>query len=128
MRRPSARSGFCFMISLETLSVLRPPSSTPLLKLMSHSTPIPDSTPMPNSTSMPIASPPAHVGLYQPEIPGNTGNIGRTCVAVGAKLWIVEPAAFSFDEKRLRRAGLDYWQYLDWEPVPSWDVLCEQLN
>lgn len=81
------------------------------------------------SDSLPLSvQPPAHVVLYQPEIPQNTGNIGRTCVAVGAKLWIVEPASFQFDEKRLRRAGLDYWQYLDWEPVPSWDALCERLN
>jgi len=73
-------------------------------------------------------SPPAHVVLYQPEIPQNTGNIGRTCVAVGAKLWIVEPASFSFDEKRLRRAGLDYWQYLDFERVPNWEALTERLD
>ena len=77
---------------------------------------------------MPIASPPAHVVLYQPEIPGNTGNIGRTCVAVGAKLWIVEPAAFSFDEKRLRRAGLDYWQHLDFERVANWEELTQKLD
>ena len=43
-------------------------------------------------------SPTAHVVLYQPEIPQNTGNIGRTCVAVGAKLWIVRPAAFRIDD------------------------------
>ncbi|TWT72922.1 tRNA (cytidine(34)-2'-O)-methyltransferase [Allorhodopirellula solitaria] len=71
---------------------------------------------------------PAHVVLYQPEIPQNTGNIGRTCVAVGAKLWIVQPAAFSFEEKRLRRAGLDYWQHLDIEMVPDWQALTERLD
>jgi tRNA (cytidine/uridine-2'-O-)-methyltransferase len=71
--------------------------------------------------------PPVHVVLYQPEIPQNTGNIGRTCVAVGAKLWIVEPAAFSFEEKRLRRAGLDYWQHLDIEMVPDWETLTTKL-
>nr|WP_315857335.1 tRNA (cytidine(34)-2'-O)-methyltransferase [Rhodopirellula sp. JC737] len=84
--------------------------------------------PMMSDSSPLAATQPAHVVLYQPEIPQNTGNIGRTCVAVGAKLWIVEPASFQFDEKRVRRAGLDYWQYLDWEPVPSWEVLCQRLD
>ena len=76
----------------------------------------------------PDAVPPAHVVLYQPEIPQNTGNIGRTCVALGLKLWIVEPASFSFDEKRLRRAGLDYWQHLDIEMVPDWTTLTQKLD
>jgi tRNA (cytidine/uridine-2'-O-)-methyltransferase len=75
-----------------------------------------------------ITDPPAHVVLYQPEIPQNTGNIGRTCVAVGAKLWIVQPAAFSFEERRLRRAGLDYWQHLDIEMVPNWETLTQRLD
>ena len=61
--------------------------------------------------------------LFQPEIPQNTGNIGRTCVATGAKLWLVKPLGFQLSEKRLRRAGLDYWQYLDIEVVDSWDHL-----
>ena len=65
------------------------------------------------------SQPVAHVVLYQPEIPQNTGNIGRSCVAVGAKLWIVEPAAFDLSEKRVRRAGLDYWKHLDIESVPQ---------
>ena len=69
----------------------------------------------------------AHVVLHQPQIPQNTGNIGRSCVATGAKLWIVQPAAFQIDEKRVRRAGLDYWQHLDWEDTPSWDVLRKRL-
>ena len=45
-----------------------------------------------------------HVALWEPEIPPNTGNIGRTCVAIGAKLWLVEPLGFQIDEKQLRRA------------------------
>ncbi len=69
----------------------------------------------------------AHVVLYQPQIPQNTGNIGRTCVATGSKLWIVQPAAFQIDEKRVRRAGLDYWQYLQWAEVASWSDLRGQL-
>ena len=60
-----------------------------------------------------------HVVLYQPDIPQNTGNIGRTCVAVGAKLWLVRPLGFRLDEKHLKRAGMDYWPLLDWEAVDS---------
>ena len=73
-------------------------------------------------------SPVAHVVLYQPEIPQNTGNIGRTCVAVGAKLWIVRPAAFRIDDKRLKRAGLDYWQHLQVGEAKNWDDLLTQLS
>ena len=72
--------------------------------------------------------PTAHVVLYQPEIPQNTGNIGRTCVAVDAKLWIVRPAAFRLDDARLRRAGLDYWQHLRLGDAVNWDNLTEQLS
>jgi tRNA (cytidine/uridine-2'-O-)-methyltransferase len=61
-----------------------------------------------------------HVVLYQPDIPQNTGNIGRTCVAVGAKLWLVRPLGFQLDERHLLRAGMDYWEHLDWEAVESW--------
>jgi tRNA (cytidine/uridine-2'-O-)-methyltransferase len=68
-----------------------------------------------------------HVVLYQPEIPPNTGNIGRTCVAVGAKLWMVKPLGFRIDEKELRRAGLDYWPHLDYEVVENWHELAEKL-
>lgn len=68
-----------------------------------------------------------NVVLYQPDIPQNTGNIGRTCVAVGAKLWLIRPLGFRLDEKHLRRAGMDYWQHLDWEAVDSWEEVCERL-
>lgn len=51
--------------------------------------------------------------LHEPEIPANTGNIGRTCVATGAKLHLIGPLGFSLDEKQLKRAGLDYWKDLD---------------
>jgi tRNA (cytidine/uridine-2'-O-)-methyltransferase len=68
-----------------------------------------------------------HVVLYQPEIPPNTGNIGRSCVAVGAKLWLVRPLGFQTGEKELRRAGLDYWSHLDWEAVENWQELTERL-
>lgn len=68
-----------------------------------------------------------HVVLIHPEIPQNTGNIGRTCVAVHAKLWLVGPLGFRLDDHHLRRAGLDYWQHLQWEVVPNWSALLAQL-
>ncbi len=51
--------------------------------------------------------------LYQPEIPANTGNIGRTCVATGTSLHLIEPLGFRLDEKSVKRAGMDYWSQLD---------------
>ena len=51
--------------------------------------------------------------LHQPEIPANTGNIGRTCVATGSSLHLIEPLGFRLDEKDLKRAGMDYWPHLD---------------
>lgn len=68
-----------------------------------------------------------HVVLYQPEIPHNTGSVGRTCVAVGAKLWLVRPLGFRVDDYYLRRAGLDYWEHLEWEVVDNWAALVERL-
>ncbi len=54
-----------------------------------------------------------HIVLVEPEIPNNTGNISRTCSVTGASLHLVRPLGFSTDDKHLKRAGLDYWQYLD---------------
>lgn len=54
-----------------------------------------------------------NIVLYQPEIPANTGNIGRTCVAAGAALHLIEPLGFRLTGKELRRAGMDYWERLD---------------
>jgi tRNA (cytidine/uridine-2'-O-)-methyltransferase len=72
--------------------------------------------------------PSLNVVLYQPEIPQNTGNVGRTCLAIGAKLWLVRPLGFRVDEKSLRRAGLDYWQHLDWEAVDQWGEVEQRLR
>jgi tRNA (cytidine/uridine-2'-O-)-methyltransferase len=69
-----------------------------------------------------------HVVLYQPDIPQNTGNIGRSCVAVGAKLWLVRPLGFLLDDRYLKRAGMDYWQHLDWEAVDSWSDIESKLG
>jgi tRNA (cytidine/uridine-2'-O-)-methyltransferase len=54
-----------------------------------------------------------HVVLYQPEIPANTGNIARTCAATDTTLHLIRPLGFSTDDKMLKRAGLDYWQYVN---------------
>ena len=54
-----------------------------------------------------------NIVLYKPEIPANTGNIGRTCVATGTRLHLIEPLGFRLDEKSLKRAGMDYWKDLD---------------
>lgn len=54
-----------------------------------------------------------NIVLHQPEIPANTGNIGRTCVATGSTLHLIEPLGFRLDEKSIKRAGMDYWEKLD---------------
>lgn len=54
-----------------------------------------------------------NIVLHEPEIPQNTGNIARTCAAVGASLHLIRPLGFSIDDKKLKRAGLDYWHALD---------------
>ena len=54
-----------------------------------------------------------HIVLHQPEIPANTGNIGRTCVATGTSLHLIEPLGFHLDERSIKRAGMDYWEQLD---------------
>lgn len=56
---------------------------------------------------------PLNIVLHEPEIPSNTGNIGRTCVAAGARLHLIEPLGFHLSEKALARAGMDYWKSLD---------------
>lgn len=55
-----------------------------------------------------------NIVLLEPEIPANTGNIGRTCVAAGARLHLIKPMGFEITEKQVRRAGLDYWEKLDY--------------
>ena len=54
-----------------------------------------------------------HIVLHQPEIPANTGNIGRTCAATGTGLHLIEPVGFKLDEKSIKRAGMDYWERLN---------------
>ena len=56
-----------------------------------------------------------HIVLYEPEMPGNTGNIGRTCAATGTHLHLIEPIGFHLNERALKRAGIDYWEKVSWE-------------
>ena len=62
-----------------------------------------------------------HIVFVEPEIPPNTGNIARTCAATGTTLHLVKPLGFNVDDKSLKRAGLDYWQYVDVEVHESLD-------
>ena len=68
-----------------------------------------------------------NVVLVHPEIHWNTGNAGRTCLAVGATLHLIEPLGFSLDEKQVKRAGLDYWEHVDLRVWPGWAAFEEQL-
>jgi tRNA (cytidine/uridine-2'-O-)-methyltransferase len=77
---------------------------------------------------MSLYTPELNIVLFHPEIPHNTGSVGRTCVAAGAKLWLVRPLGFRLDDYYLRRAGLDYWQHLEWEAVDDWNALVERLG
>jgi len=69
-----------------------------------------------------------HVVLVEPEIHWNTGNAGRTCLAAGARLHLVEPLGFSLDEREVRRAGLDYWPRVDPRIWPSWEAFEERMR
>ncbi len=64
--------------------------------------------------------------LHQPEIPANTGNIGRTCVATGTKLHLIEPLGFRINEKELKRAGMDYWDRLDVHRYMNFDEFLQK--
>lgn len=64
--------------------------------------------------------------LHEPEIPQNTGNIARTCVATGSPLHLIEPLGFKIDEKSVKRAGLDYWNQLDLHVYSSFDDFCKK--
>ena len=74
-----------------------------------------------------MAEPDLHIVLVEPEIHWNTGNAGRTCLAAGARLHLVEPLGFSLDEREVRRAGLDYWPRVDLRVWSSWPEIEERL-
>jgi tRNA (cytidine/uridine-2'-O-)-methyltransferase len=68
-----------------------------------------------------------HIVLVHPEIHWNTGNAGRTCLAVGATLHLIEPLGFSLDDREVKRAGLDYWEHVDKQVWPNWDAFEAKL-
>jgi len=68
-----------------------------------------------------------HVVLVHPEIHWNTGNAGRTCLATGATLHLIEPLGFSLGEREVKRAGLDYWEHVDVRVWPSWEAFEQEL-
>lgn len=68
-----------------------------------------------------------HVVLVHPEIHWNTGNAGRTCLATGSTLHLIEPLGFSLDDARVKRAGLDYWEHVDLKVWPGWNAFEKAL-
>ena len=67
-----------------------------------------------------------HVVLYQPEIPPNTGSVARLCAATLTPLHLIEPLGFKIDDKHLKRAGLDYWEFVDLHVHSSWQQFLEK--
>ena len=67
-----------------------------------------------------------NIVLHEPEIPANTGNIGRTCVATGSTLHLIEPLGFRLNEKEIKRAGMDYWEHLDVRRYDDYKDFCEK--
>ena len=75
-----------------------------------------------------MTAPPLHVVLVEPEIPGNTGTVGRLCVATAARLHLVRPLGFSIDDKAVRRAGLDYWKNVDLRVHADWQTCKREID
>jgi tRNA (cytidine/uridine-2'-O-)-methyltransferase len=69
-----------------------------------------------------------NVVLVEPEIPPNTGNVARLCAATRTTLHLIEPFGFKLDDSQLKRAGLDYWQHLNWHRWPNWAAFQNQLS
>jgi tRNA (cytidine/uridine-2'-O-)-methyltransferase len=69
-----------------------------------------------------------HIVLVEPEIPPNTGNVARLCAATRTRLHLVEPLGFKLDDKQLKRAGMDYWEHVEWKRWASWTVFEKQLT
>src|SRR4051812_19201964 len=68
-----------------------------------------------------------HVVLVEPEIPPNTGNVARLCAATNSTLHLIEPLGFALDDSQLKRAGMDYWQHVNWRAWPNWAFFETQL-
>ncbi|HUR46021.1 MAG TPA: tRNA (cytidine(34)-2'-O)-methyltransferase [Candidatus Saccharimonadales bacterium] len=68
-----------------------------------------------------------HIVLVEPEIPPNTGNIARLCAATKTHLHLIEPFGFNLDDRQLKRAGMDYWQHVDWKRWANWTGFAAQV-
>jgi tRNA (cytidine/uridine-2'-O-)-methyltransferase len=68
-----------------------------------------------------------NIVLVEPEIPPNTGNVARLCAATKTRLHLIEPLGFKLDDARLKRAGMDYWQQVEWHRWPDWSSFTRQL-
>jgi tRNA (cytidine/uridine-2'-O-)-methyltransferase len=68
-----------------------------------------------------------HVVLVEPEIPPNTGNVARLCAATQCTLHLIEPLGFTLDDAQLKRAGMDYWQHLQWHRWPGWPAFLKAV-
>ena len=67
-----------------------------------------------------------NIVLYEPEMPANTGNIGRTCVATNTRLHLIEPLGFKLSQKEIKRSGLDYWDKLDVKVYADFETFLEE--
>ncbi len=68
-----------------------------------------------------------HLVLVEPEIPPNTGNVARLCAATRTTLHLIEPFGFELGDKQLKRAGMDYWQHVEWHRWPNWMAFADKL-
>jgi len=68
-----------------------------------------------------------NIVLVEPEIPPNTGNVARLCAATKTRLHLIEPLGFKLDDAQLKRAGMDYWQHVEWQRWPSWSEFQKKL-
>src|SRR5437763_9824008 len=69
-----------------------------------------------------------NIVLVEPEIPPNTGNVARLCAATKTRLHLIEPLGFQLDDKQLKRAGMDYWQHVEWRRRPDWQTFVDALR
>jgi tRNA (cytidine/uridine-2'-O-)-methyltransferase len=69
-----------------------------------------------------------HIVLVEPEIPPNTGNVARLCAATRTTLHLIEPFGFKLDDAQLKRAGMDYWQHVEWHRWPNWTAFAGKLS
>ena len=68
-----------------------------------------------------------HIVLFEPEIPPNTGNVARLCAVTGSTLHLIEPLGFALDDRQLKRAGMDYWEHVQWKRWKSWPEFAAQV-